>query len=64
VASDVPIAGTDQKSEDSRLKLWKEFIGRDAQPHMAKIYRTRSSTGVYKKSELKSPMKCRAFRRR
>jgi hypothetical protein len=32
VASEDPIAGTDQKCEEYQLKMWKELVGRDPQP--------------------------------
>jgi hypothetical protein len=62
-ASEDPIAGSDQKSEDYQLKMWKEFAGRDPQPiacgssstdlaDMSKTYRKRSIAAVFKQNKL------------
>jgi hypothetical protein len=51
-ASEDPIAGIDQKSEDYQLKMRKEFVGRDPQPDASKNYRKRSIAAVYKQSKL------------
>jgi hypothetical protein len=50
-ASEDPIAGIDQNSEDYQLKMWKEFIGRDPQPDASTNYRKRSIAAVYKQSK-------------
>jgi hypothetical protein len=45
-ASEDPIAGMDQRSEDYQLKVWKEFVGRDPQPDASKNFRNRSIAAV------------------
>jgi hypothetical protein len=62
-ASEDPIAGTDQKSEDYQLKMRKEFVGRDPQPiacgssstnlaDVSKNYRMRSIAAVFKQRKV------------